>query len=223
MCDNGNAVAPSQPVSRLPRPALCPHARIENVENQTGHRSGLVPTWLHRLSLVETCSVFAVCAEQLPGGGGREFQRLVGYACLLAEMYNYAVVGSPTVFETLHLLLDSGHEVSAARDGACAARTAYPVPCLRSPPVVVRHHILLWHSSKKDTTHLTHRRLQLGVTRFVRAALMLFGCWLASLPRGLAAPSLLDVLVFSRSCARLPCGCPSRDAAEFLWYNDAAQ
>eukprot|EP00752_Nemacystus_decipiens_P014194 g12623.t1 len=48
---------------------------------------------------------------ELPGGGGREFQRLVGYARLLAEMYNYAVVGSPTVFETLHLLLDSGHEV----------------------------------------------------------------------------------------------------------------
>ncbi len=48
---------------------------------------------------------------QLPGGGGRESQRLMGYARLLAEMYNYAVVGSPTVFETLHLLLNSGHEV----------------------------------------------------------------------------------------------------------------
>ncbi|CAM9564743.1 unnamed protein product, partial [Hapterophycus canaliculatus] len=48
---------------------------------------------------------------QLPGGGGRESQRLVGYARLLAELYNYSVVGSPTVFETLHLLLDSGHEV----------------------------------------------------------------------------------------------------------------
>lgn len=138
-------------------------------------------------SLVETCSVFAVCAEQLPGGGGREFQRLVGYARLLAEMYNYAVVGSPTVFETLHLLLDSGHEVSAARNGACAARTAYPVPCLRSPPVVVRHYILLWHSSNKDTTHLTHRRSRLGIMRFVRAALLLF--WLlvsqpSTRPRG---------------------------------------
>lgn len=63
--------------------------------------------------------------EQLPGGGGREFQRLVGYARLLAEMYNYAVVGSPTVFETLHLLLDSGHEVSAARR---SAREVCPVP-----------------------------------------------------------------------------------------------
>lgn len=55
--------------------------------------------------------VFAVIFRQLPGGGGRESQRLVGYARLLAELYNYSVVGSPTVFETLHLLLDSGHEV----------------------------------------------------------------------------------------------------------------
>ncbi|CAN0483839.1 unnamed protein product, partial [Ectocarpus sp. 12 AP-2014] len=38
-------------------------------------------------------------------------QRLVGYARLLGELYNYAVVGSPTIFETLHLLVDSGHEV----------------------------------------------------------------------------------------------------------------
>lgn len=49
--------------------------------------------------------------RQLPGGGGGESQRLVGYARLLGELYNYAVVGSPTIFETLHLLVDSGHEV----------------------------------------------------------------------------------------------------------------
>lgn len=54
--------------------------------------------------------------QQLPGGGGRESQRLVGYARLLAEMYNYSVVGSPTVFETLHLLLDSGHEVCKSQN-----------------------------------------------------------------------------------------------------------
>lgn len=47
---------------------------------------------------------------KLPGGG-RDSQRLVGYARLLSELYNYAVVGSPTIFDTLHLLLDSGHEV----------------------------------------------------------------------------------------------------------------
>lgn len=63
------------------------------------------------------CYFFFVLHNQLPGGGGREFQRLVGYARLLAELYNYAVVGSPTVFETLHLLLDSGHEVRV-RNGA---------------------------------------------------------------------------------------------------------
>ncbi|CAM9681409.1 unnamed protein product, partial [Ectocarpus sp. 8 AP-2014] len=50
-------------------------------------------------------------AIELPGGGGGESQRLVGYARLLGELYNYAVVGSPTIFETLHLLVESGHEV----------------------------------------------------------------------------------------------------------------
>ena len=37
----------------------------------------------------------------------------MGYARLLAELYNYAVVGSPTVFETLNLILNDGHEVGS--------------------------------------------------------------------------------------------------------------
>lgn len=67
------------------------------------------PSFCFFCSSKTVSSGFPLC--QLAGGGGGESQRLVGYARLLGELYNYAVVGSPTIFETLHLLVDSGHEV----------------------------------------------------------------------------------------------------------------
>ncbi|CAN0161797.1 unnamed protein product, partial [Discosporangium mesarthrocarpum] len=41
----------------------------------------------------------------------RDFQRMIGYARLIGDLYTYEVVSAPLIFQLLHTLLEHGHEV----------------------------------------------------------------------------------------------------------------